>query len=357
MELLAHSKGSDDGRWRLELLGTPRTIVLSGSSPQHNASTYIWGTVAHPDIQMSEIPTWAAQIVAEQRYERLKELLGYFVIVVEEPAKRRLSFVSDILGVRPLFYRLENKRLIFGSDAWLLQHTGLTSGEINWDSVSSWILQGCNYTDKALFTDLRRLDAGSVVIFEEGRQQVIPYVRFRVSDRMLSPQEAAEGIHAIMKPVCKALYSQHRKLNIALSGGYDSRYCLAMALEANAGIDKVTTVSFTREEGQIAAEVASVLGIQLETLPVKGSTWDIYDSVYNFTPDGFPITKFVTDCVAQRRSNTRRGTNYPRPNRAFLGHLCVQTKHRGGRVSYQTHLATDPSSSTQGPLDHRWKVS
>jgi hypothetical protein len=297
---LACSKSLDGDRWQLQLFGTPGTVILSGSARQHNASAYIWGTVAHPDIQTSQIPAWAAQIVAEQRYERLKELLGYFVIFVDEPQRRRLSVVSDILGVRPLFYRRDNKRLIFGSDAWLLQYVGLTASEIDWDAVSSWILQGCNYTDKALFADLERLDAGSVVIFEESRQQVVPYVRFSVSDRMLSPQEAAEGIHAIMKPVCKALYSQHRKLNIALSGGYDSRYCLAMALETNADIDRVTTVSFTKEEGQMAAEVASVLGVPLETLPVKGSTWDIYDSVYHFTPDGFPITKFVTHCLAQR---------------------------------------------------------
>jgi len=300
IELLAHSKGPDGGRWRLEILGTPKTIVLSGSPPQHNASAYIWGTVAHPDIPILQIPAWAAQIVAERRYERLKELLGYFVIFVEEPAKRRLSIVSDILGVRPLFYRLEKTRLIFGSHAWLLHHAGLTSGKIDWDAVSSWILQGCNYTDKALFADLHRLDAGSVVIFEENRQQVTPYVHFTVSDRMLSPQEAAEGIHAIMTPVCKTLYSQYRKLNIALSGGYDSRYCLAMALEANADIEKTTTVSFTEEEGQMAAEVASVLGVQLETMPVEGSTWDMYDRLYHFTPDGFPITKFVTHCLAQR---------------------------------------------------------
>ena len=238
--LLARSKSSDDDRWQLQFFGTPNTILLSGSAPHHNATAYLWGTVAHPDIENSQIPAWAAQIVAERRYERLKELLGYFVIFVDEPERRRLSVVSDILGVRPLFYRRDNERIIFGSDAWLLQHAGLTSGEIDWDAVSSWILQGCNYTDKALFTDLRRLEAGSVVSFEETRREVIPYVHFSVSDRMLPSEEAAEGIHAIMKPVCKTIYSRYEKMHVALSGGYDSRYCLAMALEENADIDKIT---------------------------------------------------------------------------------------------------------------------
>ena len=298
--LLACSESSNGGGWQLQLFGTPNTIILKGYAPEHDASAYLWGSVAHPDIETSQIPVWAAQIVAEKRYECLKELLGYFVIFVAQPKQRRLSIISDILGVRPLFYRCENNRLIFGSDAWALHSAGLTSGKIDWDAVSSWILQGCNYTDKALFADLCRIVHGSVVTFEDTRREVIPYVRFTVSDRMLSSEEAAEGIHEIMKPVCKTIYSRYKKMNIALSGGYDSRYCLAMALESSADIDKIATVSFTKEEGQMAAEVASVLGVKLETVPVNGSTWDVYDSVYNFTPDGFPITRFVTHCLAER---------------------------------------------------------
>jgi hypothetical protein len=300
IELLTPSNNARAGQWRLELLGTPKTIILSGSAPDHNAHAHVWGSVAHPDIQTSEIAGWVAQLIVERRYESLKDLLGYFVIFVEELQPRRLSVVSDILGVRPLFYRRDNERVIFGSDAWALHQVGLTSGKIDWDAVTSWILQGCNYTDKALFADLTRIAPGSILTFEEGREQITPYARFQVCDRMLSPQEAAEGIHATMKPVCKTLYTRHKQLNIALSGGFDSRYCLAMALESNADIEKITTVSFTKEEGQIAAEVASTLGLDLETMPVDGSTWDIYDDVYHFTPDGFPITKFVTHRLAQR---------------------------------------------------------
>lgn len=298
--LTNHSGNHYPGQWRFELLCTSKTVILSGSAPEHGAYAHVWGTVAHPEIQTSEIAGWVAQVIAERRYELLKDLLGYFIIFVEQPQQRRLSVMSDILGVRPLFYRRENERIIFGSDAWALHHAGLSSGEIDLDAVSSWILQGCNYTDKALFTDLRRLDPGAVVVFDGRNEEAIPYVRFQVADRKLSTHEAAEGIHAVMKPVCKALYASHKKLNVALSGGFDSRYCLAMALEFNADIEKVTTVSFTPEEGQIAAKVASALGLELETLPVEGSTWDIYDDVYHFTPDGFPITKFVTHCLAQR---------------------------------------------------------
>ena len=299
-QLLAGSDSSDRDQWKLQLFGTTNTAILSGCSPEYGSRAHVWGTVVHPDLSISEIPGWVAQVVAEGHYGRLKELLGYFVIIVEEPRHRRLSIVSDILGVRALFYRLEKHRLIFGSDAWMLRRAGLTSGEIDWDAVSSWIVYGCNFTDRPVFADLQRLEAGSVVVFEEDSRKVISYIHFPASDRMLSQQEAAEQVHAILQPVCKTIFSQYPKVNVALSGGYDSRYLLALALEANATIDKVITVSFTKEEGEIAARVASTLGVQLETLPVENSEWDLYDSVYHFTPDGFPISKFVTQCLAER---------------------------------------------------------
>jgi hypothetical protein len=40
--------------------------------------------------------------------------------------------------------------------------------------------------------------------------------------------------------------------------------------------------------------------VSLQTVPVASSVWDLYDDVHHFTADGFPISKFVTYCVAQR---------------------------------------------------------
>ena len=61
VRLLARSKSSVDDRWQLQFIGTPNTILLSGSAPHHNATAYLWGSVVHPGIETSEIPAWAAQ--------------------------------------------------------------------------------------------------------------------------------------------------------------------------------------------------------------------------------------------------------------------------------------------------------
>jgi hypothetical protein len=60
------------------------------------------------------------------------------------------------------------------------------------------------------------------------------------------------------------------------------------------------TVNFTEAEGQIASETAKTLNVPLKTCQVRESEWDLYEQVYHFTPDGFPITKNVNYCVAEQ---------------------------------------------------------
>jgi hypothetical protein len=46
--------------------------------------------------------------------------------------------------------------------------------------------------------------------------------------------------------------------------------------------------------------VVEMLGLPHDKLPVSGSIWDMYDRVFHFQADGFPISKHLTYCIAQR---------------------------------------------------------
>jgi hypothetical protein len=59
------------------------------------------------------------------------------------------------------------------------------------------------------------------------------------------------------------------------------------------------TVNFTEEEGHTANQVAEILGVPLKTHNINGSIWNLYDEVYHFMADGFPISKFVPYQIAQ----------------------------------------------------------
>lgn len=286
--------------WGVRLFASPHTSLKLFVSKEQGLCAYVWGVPSHPEVKPDDIASWCASVVAGEQYTRFRELLGIYVVIVDQPRKRRLTFVSDILGIRPFFLGHHKGRLVFGSNVWPIHNAGLTSGKVDYDAVASWIAFGYSCTGGSLFADLRRLPPGTAVVFQDEQATEIPYTQFALDPHTETTEQAAEYLHDTVSTSLKALVANHPRLSLSLSGGFDSRYLLALALEANAPVETIVNVRFSREEGEIAHKVADILRVPVIDFPVDGNIWDIYDEVYHVAADGFPISKFVTYCIAQR---------------------------------------------------------
>ena len=276
----------------------PHTHLQSFFSPQYEAYVYVWGIPVHPNIPASEIPGWCLNATVENCYNRFKELLGTFIVIIDEPKQHRITFVNDILGMRPMFLGNKNGHIVFGSDVWAMFGMGLSDGKTDYDSVSSWIAYGYNCTNGSLFTDLHRLPPGSAIIFQNGQYKQHAYAELKGDSQVLSISQVVDELHAIVSSTVNNLLAKHSHVSIALSGGYDSRYLCALssALLRNNAIQCVTVSS--DDEGDIASKVAEKLGVSLTCFLIKRSVWDLYNQVYHFMADGFPISKFVPHLIA-----------------------------------------------------------
>jgi hypothetical protein len=293
-------QGLSSGKSGVRLFASPHTSLQSFVSDELALCAHVWGIPAHPDVKPGDIPAWCATIVAAEQYTRFRELLGPFVVIVDQPRKRRLTFVSDILGIRPLFFGRHNGRVVFGSDVWPIHQAGLTSGKVDYDAVGSWIAFRYDCTGGSFFADLRRLTPGAALVVDGDRATDIPYTQFQLDPHTPTTEQAAEYLHNTVSSSLRALVANHSRLSLSLSGGFDSRYLLALALEAHAPVETVVNVRLNREESEIGHKVADILGVPLLDIPIDSNIWDLYDEVYHFAADGFPISKFVTDCVARQ---------------------------------------------------------
>jgi hypothetical protein len=289
-------------RSRLGLFALPQANVRVAVSLEQQSCIYVWGRPSHHQVRQRDLPAWCAAAVARQQFDLFRELLGTFVIVVDEPLKGRLTIVSDVLGIRPLFLTQQGSRFVFGSDVWTLFHAGLITPAVDYDAVGAWLAYGFNCTNGSLFEGVRRVPAGAAVVLERGRATTISYAPFEIDSRARTTEQAADDIHGIVSSDVETLLAEESRIVVPLSGGFDSRYLLALCKGHSAGID-VVNVRFSPQEGDVADRVADVLKVPVETLPVDRSVWDIYDEVHHFAADGFPISKFVTFCVAERFRN------------------------------------------------------
>lgn len=286
---------------QIKVFSAPGSSLMSYYSKKSKAFCYIWGAVSHPAVRQSELSEWCLDVYLSSRYDRFRELIGTFVIILDLPETNHLVLITDILGIRPMFYGIQQGRLVLGSNVWTMYNSGLSNGKINYDAVSSWVAYKFNCTDGSLFEDINRLSPGSVNIYQNGALSVVKYAELEGGSKTLSPEQVSEDIHQIVLDSLEALIKEHERLYISLSGGYDSRYLLALTLfsaQSQAVID-CATVGFTKDEEEIADKVAQILGVNLKKYQVEGIIWDIYDEVHHFTPDGFPISKFVPYRIAQ----------------------------------------------------------
>ena len=285
---------------QIEVWRYSNTTLQLCFSQIHRCWVYLWGKPIHPKVNSSELPEWCSKVVTEGSYERIKELMGTFVIIIDEPVKKTVTFVSDVLGVRPMFIACRENRLVFGSQVWPLFRAGLVSGRINYDAVSSWISYGFSCSSKSLFAELLRLAPGSALIWKDGQFEEIPYARFAMDGPLANVEQMAEELHEIISSTVEILLRDTPQATLALSGGYDSRYLLALSLASEKSTIQCASVNISSEEVGVAQRVAYALKVPLVQLAKPGSEWDLYDDVFHFSADGFPISKMLTYCIAKQ---------------------------------------------------------
>ncbi len=315
--------------WQIRLHAGADSSLETFVSVAHQSCVYLWGRPAHSEIPRSAVASWCADVVAERRFERFRELLGTFVALVDEPRHGRVTVITDILGIRPMFVGRVEDRLVFGSDVWALYRAGASKGECDQDAVAAWLAFGYNCTDGSLFRDLRRASPGTATIFEHGGSREIPYAALEPDDLPATPEQAADDIHRMVSASVKALTSDVTPVSTALSGGFDSRYLLALGLQAGVDLSHVASVRFSEAEGEVAERVAAALRVSLTTMDVGSSVWDVYDDVHHFMADGFPISKFVTHCLA------KQFPKMPMIN-GFLGDSLVRGSHDRAKGKLET---------------------
>jgi hypothetical protein len=325
--------------WQIIMLADHDTCLQTFVSPE-GFCTYVWGIPAHRTVARADIAAWAARVHATGECHRFRELLGTFVIIIDEPLRRRVTFVNDVLGIRPLFVGHRAGRLVFGSDVWTMHRIGFTSGQIDYRALTSWIAFSCSCTGDTLFADLRRLAPGTVTVFEDGRLSERPYASFSVAARIPDTEEAADVIHHIVSSTAEAMFASHPAVTLALSGGFDSRYLLALAVERHANIARLITVSYPPEEGEVARRVADVLGVTVEDLRAGDKEWDTYEEPYHFSADGFVISKQLTYRIAQLAPGV------PLVN-GFMGGILVRGHDDTPDGKYESELGSELVAALQ----------
>lgn len=199
----------------------------------------------------------------ENFQNKLKSANGFFIIIKKIKAGW-LAAVDHIRSI-PLFFSRKKNEILISDDAFYLA-AQFEKNEINSLQKSAFLLSGHTLGNNTLLDEINQLEAGQFLFFDGKKVEINEYyehLRGRFFDKKKSDQ--TEELNQISKNIFQRLIrkAKERQLVVPLSGGYDSRYIIAMLKQLEYKNIVAYTYGITSSyEVKVARKVAKELKIQ-----------------------------------------------------------------------------------------------
>lgn len=219
----------------------------------------------HSDHSDTELIVYLYEVFGEQFVHRLN---GMFAIALWDGRRKRLLLVRDRLGVKPLFYMTANQEIIFGSEIKALQKHSLFDKNIDLYALYQFFSFQSICAPRTAFEKVRALEAGTMLIWEEGNLQIKKYWEPNFCQNAEPDfRRAAEQLKELLYDAVRLRLRADVPVGVFLSGGLDSSVIAAMAAQEKNKIQSFCLDMSTAEKGRIEGgrtEGSRIEGSRLE---------------------------------------------------------------------------------------------
>jgi asparagine synthase (glutamine-hydrolysing) len=244
---------TEDGRF---------TIVFNGEVYNHlelrkNLPGVAWKS--HSDTET------ILRLFAKEGKAAAGRLNGMFAFAVWDKARRELTLARDPVGVKPLYYSFDGKKLAFSSELRSLLAGG-ASPELDPAGVMDYLSYGKVHAPRTILRDVLKLPAGTTLTLNDEGLTLDTY--WRIPAGKPKPMKLAEAVDELDRLLTAAVQGNMLSdvpVGAFLSGGVDSS--LVAALMAKKGKVQTFSVGFTGAPGGVdesawAREAAKHLGTE-----------------------------------------------------------------------------------------------
>ncbi len=270
----------------------------------------------------------------------LDDLNGMFALALWDNRRKRLLLARDRLGIKPLYYRWDGRRLLFASEVKGILADPDVPRALDPLALRDYLTFQNVFGGKTLFAGIRVLEPGHVLIAEAGAVTVRPYwdVTFRVEDG--GEDGFARAFGDLLEDSVRMELMSDVPLGSHLSGGIDSGLIVSYAAKWKPDLDtfSITFTGSEFDEGPLIRMVAERAGTDHHEREVDTRTF----------PETFPRIVWHLD-------EPRVGPSvFPQYHLARLAreHVTVVLTGHGGDelfAGYPAHLTAALSDVGFGP--------
>ena len=162
-------------------------------------------------------------------YDLPKHLRGMFAFAIYDKKENSLFLSRDYFGIKPLYYTVMNDTFMFASEPKaFLDHPSFEK-VLNEDILRAYLSFSFTPTNETFFKNVFRLDAGSTLLYKDGKVTIKKYFKKEFEERNISFEEAVESISQVMKDSVEKHLLSDVEVGSFLSSGVDSSYIVALA--------------------------------------------------------------------------------------------------------------------------------
>lgn len=169
----------------------------------------------------------------------LADLDGMFAIAIYDSRTQRLVLARDRAGEKPLFYTLVNGEIWFASEVQALLQRVPGCGSLNRSAMLDFLLLGYIPEPHTMFQHIRRVEAGTIEIFDPSGHKVLRYWN---SDSVAQDAAPASGsvdqLERLLAGAVERQMTADVPVGVFLSGGVDSALLAAIAVRL-AGANRI----------------------------------------------------------------------------------------------------------------------
>lgn len=204
--------------------------------------------------------------IGEEVFSRLD---GMFAIALYDKKEEKVFLVRDRLGKKPLYWGMVRNTLLFGSEIKALMCHDSWKGDIDLESLNSYI--ACEYvpTPQSIFKGIYKLQPASYLVWRNSQvEKIVEFWKPEKSQRHPSLEEAANKLDVLLEKSVTERLIADVPLGIFLSGGLDSSTVAYYAKQGSTSKVQTFSVGFENQsfdESHKALEVARFLGTDHHT--------------------------------------------------------------------------------------------
>ena len=233
---------------------------------------FVWRGHSDTEVILAAIDHWGLVPAVQQ-------FVGMFALAVWDRQEKVLNLVRDRIGIKPLYYGMAGRSIIFGSELKALRTHPQFTAQIDRQSLQDYLHYAYVPAPQTIYTQAWKLPAGHVLSIALGVDRrphslpaTEPYwsaeavaIRGHRQPASISETDAVSQMTNIISEAVRSRMISDVPLGAFLSGGIDSSTIVAL-MQANSALPvKTFTIGFHEDgydESRHAAAVAHHLGTE-----------------------------------------------------------------------------------------------